>query len=56
MYNYWLWLFVLAIALAFVLLGSSFKHHEKAVTIEEKTISKRNKKEPKNKKEAHGDE
>ncbi|KKQ78624.1 MAG: Amidase [Parcubacteria group bacterium GW2011_GWC2_38_7] len=49
-YNYWLWLFVLAIALAIVLFGTSFKHHERSVTIEEKTITTRTKKEPKNKK------
>ncbi len=50
LYNYWLWLFGLAIALAFILLGTGFKHHDNTVTIEEKTIAKRVKKEPKNKK------
>ncbi|KKR07865.1 MAG: Amidase [Parcubacteria group bacterium GW2011_GWC2_39_14] len=51
-YNYWLWLFVLAIALAVVLFGTSFKHCDRTIVEEERTIAKRIKKEPKNKKES----
>lgn len=55
-FNYWLWLFVLAIALSLVLFGTSFKHHDRTITIEEKTIAKRVKREPKIKKENKKDE
>ena len=44
-YNYWLWLIVLAICLVLVLFGTSFKHSSKVV--EEKTVTKRIKRVPK---------
>jgi hypothetical protein len=48
-YNYWLWLIVLAVCLVLVLFGTSFKHSSKVV--EEKTVTKRIKRQPKKKKQ-----